>query len=82
MLCFFAMGFVDMVGIASNYVKADLNLSDSMANTLPSLVFLWFLIFSIPTSLLPRNGYMIMTGMPFSAAAFSPFTPAWAYSSK
>ena len=52
MLCFFAMGFVDMVGIASNYVKADLCLSDSMANTLPSLVFLWFLIFSIPTSLL------------------------------
>ena len=28
MLCFFAMGFVDLVGIASNYVKADLNLSD------------------------------------------------------
>ena len=24
MLCFFAMGFVDLVGIASNYVKADL----------------------------------------------------------
>ena len=52
MLCFFAMGFVDLVGIASNYVKADLNLSDSMANLLPSLVFFWFLIFSIPTSLL------------------------------
>ena len=29
MLCFFAMGFVDLVGIASNYVKADLGLSDS-----------------------------------------------------
>ena len=52
MLCFFAMGFVDLVGIASNYVKADLGLSDSMANLLPSLVFFWFLIFSIPTSLL------------------------------
>lgn len=25
MLCFFAMGFVDLVGIASNYVKADLD---------------------------------------------------------
>ena len=24
MLCFFAMGFVDLVGIASNYVQADL----------------------------------------------------------
>ena len=52
MLCFFAMGFVDLVGIASNYVKADLGLSDTVANLLPSLVFLWFFIFSIPTSLL------------------------------
>ena len=28
MLCFFAMGFVDLVGIASNYVKVDLNRSE------------------------------------------------------
>lgn len=52
MLCFFAMGFVDLVGIASNYVKADLGLNDSTANIFPSLVFFWFLIFSIPTSVL------------------------------
>ena len=52
MLCFFAMGFVDLVGIASNYVKADLGLSDSIANLLPSLVFFWFLIFSVPTGML------------------------------
>ena len=52
MLCFFSMGFVDLVGIASNYVKADLGLSDSVANVLPSLVFFWFLIFSIPTGML------------------------------
>ena len=52
MLCFFAMGFVDLVGIASNYVKADLGLSDSEANIFPSLVFFWFLIFSVPTGVL------------------------------
>ena len=40
MLCFFAMGFVDLVGIASNYVKADLGLTDSQANIFPSLVLL------------------------------------------
>ena len=39
MLCFFAMGFVDLVGIASNYVKEDLNLNDATANLFPSLVF-------------------------------------------
>ena len=34
MLCFFCMGFVDLVGIASNYVKEDLALTDSVANVL------------------------------------------------
>lgn len=52
MLCFFAMGFVDLVGIASNYVKADLGLNDATANMFPSLVFFWFLIFSVPTGML------------------------------
>ena len=52
MLCFFAMGFVDLVGIASNYVKEDLGLSDSVANVFPSMVFFWFLIFSVPTGIL------------------------------
>ncbi len=52
MLCFFSMGFVDLVGIASNYVKEDLNLNDATANLFPSLVFFWFLIFSVPTGML------------------------------
>ena len=52
MFCFFAMGFVDLVGIASNYVKEDLALNDSTANIFPSLVFFWFLIFSVPTGML------------------------------
>lgn len=55
MFCFFAMGFVDLVGIASNYVKADLGLSDSVANVFPSLVFFWFLIFSVPTGILMNH---------------------------
>ena len=52
MFCFFAMGFVDLVGIASNFVKKDLDLSDATANIFPFLVFFWFLIFSVPTSML------------------------------
>ena len=52
MLCFFAMGFVDLVGTASNYVQKDLGLSDTQANLFPSLVFFWFLIFSVPTGML------------------------------
>ncbi len=52
LFCFFCMGFVDLVGIASNYVKADLRLTDSVANVFPSLVFFWFLVFSVPTGVL------------------------------
>lgn len=52
MLCFFVMGFVDLVGTASNYVQKDLGLTDSQANLFPSLVFFWFLIFSVPTGML------------------------------
>lgn len=52
MLAFFVMGFVDLVGIATNYVKADFQLTDTVANLFPSMVFFWFLIFSIPTGML------------------------------
>lgn len=52
MFCFFAMGFVDLVGTASNFVQRDLGLTDSQANLFPSLVFFWFLIFSVPTGIL------------------------------
>ena len=52
MLCFFAMGFVDLVGTASNCLQKDLNLSNTLSNTMPSIVFFWFLIFSVPTSVL------------------------------
>lgn len=52
LLAFFAMGFVDLVGTASNFLKADLHLSDAEANFFPSLVFFWFLLFSVPTGML------------------------------
>lgn len=46
------MGFVDVVGISTNYVKSDFALSDTLSNLLPMMVFLWFLILSVPTGLL------------------------------
>ncbi len=49
---FFIMGLVDIVGISTSFVKKDFALSDSMSNLLPSMVFLWFAVFSVPTGLL------------------------------
>lgn len=52
MITFFTMGFVDLVGAVSNNMQEDFGLSDSAANFFPSLVFFWFLIFSVPTGML------------------------------
>jgi len=52
MFTFFTMGFVDLVGAASNHVQADLGLTEAQTYFIPSLVFFWFLIFSVPTSAL------------------------------
>jgi len=52
MMAFFTMGFVDLVGIATNYVKSDFELTDTMANSFSIMVFVWFLVFSVPTSIL------------------------------
>lgn len=49
---FFVMGFCDVVGISTSYVKNDFDLSESMAGLIPSMVFIWFLVLSIPFAML------------------------------
>ena len=49
MLSFYIMGFVDIVGVATGYIKNDFNLSNSTAQMLPFMVFIWFILVSIPT---------------------------------
>ena len=51
MFSFFVMGFVDIIGVTTNFVKEDFALSDSVANLFPSSVFLWFLLLSVPIGL-------------------------------
>lgn len=45
------MGFVDLVGVATGFVKQDYQLSDTVAQLLPTMVFLWFALLSIPTGI-------------------------------
>lgn len=47
---FFVMGFCDVVGIATSYVKEDFGLSETVAGFIPSMVFVWFLLLSIPAA--------------------------------
>ncbi len=68
---FFVMGFVDLVGVATGYVKQDFNLSDKVAQLIPFMVFIWFALMSIPTGVfqdrkgkkLTVNIGMILTGL-------------------
>jgi fucose permease len=54
LLAYFVMGFMDVVGIATSYLRADF--TGRMANEyfgfLSSVFFLWFLVLSIPTAML------------------------------
>ncbi len=66
LLSFYVMGFVDLVGVATGYIKKDFDLSDSVAQLLPSMVFVWFALLAIPTGIFQdRRGkrFTVNTGM-------------------
>ena len=77
MLAFFAMGAVDLVGIASNYVKEDFHLTDTMANLFPLMLFFWFFALSVPTGLLMnkigRKKTVLLSLFVSAAALIIPF---------
>lgn len=50
LLGFFIMGFCDLVGISVTYAQIQFNWSETQAGFLPSLVFLWFFILSVPVA--------------------------------
>ena len=52
LLTFIVMGFVDIVGVSTGYVQKDFGLSDTLAQFLPFMVFIWFFVFSIPIGIL------------------------------
>ncbi|BDD01076.1 MFS transporter [Persicobacter psychrovividus] len=48
---FLVMGFVDIVGVSVGYIKKDFQLSESAAQLIPSMVFIWFLLLSLPAGI-------------------------------
>ncbi|WP_295959418.1 MFS transporter [uncultured Alistipes sp.] len=55
LFCFGIMGFIDIVGVATSYVKQQYDLSDKVANLLPSMALMWFILISLPTGILMRR---------------------------
>lgn len=81
MFGFFIMGFVDIVGVATSYVKADFAGMDDKVSGLISLsCFLWFLILSIPTGMLMnRIGRKKTVVVSFAITAFAMLIPVLKY---
>lgn len=81
MFGFFIMGFVDIVGVATSYVKADFAGMDDKVSGLFSLsCFLWFLILSIPTGMLMnRIGRKKTVVVSFAITALAMLIPVLKY---
>jgi MFS transporter, FHS family, L-fucose permease len=51
-MAFIVMGFVDIVGVATGYIKKDFGLTDSLAQLIPSMALFWFFVLSVPSGIL------------------------------
>jgi MFS transporter, FHS family, L-fucose permease len=49
---FIVMGFVDIIGVATGYIKHDFQLNDFTAQFFPMMVLLWFFCLSVPVGIL------------------------------
>jgi FHS family L-fucose permease-like MFS transporter len=52
LMAFFVGSFCDLVGIGVDRAKLDFELSNTMAQLIPSAVFLWFFFLSVPVGIL------------------------------
>jgi FHS family L-fucose permease-like MFS transporter len=51
-MSFIVMGFIDIIGVATGYIKQDFKLTDFVAQFLPMMVLLWFFVLSVPAGVL------------------------------
>ena len=81
MFGFFIMGFVDIVGVATSYVKADFaGMEDKVSGLISLSCFLWFLILSIPTGMLMnRIGRKKTVVVSFAITALAMLIPVLKY---
>lgn len=51
-MSFIVMGFVDIVGVATGFIKKDFGLTDDLAQLIPSMALFWFFVLSVPSGIL------------------------------
>ena len=70
-MSFIVMGFVDIVGVATGFIKKDFVLTDDLAQLIPSMALFWFFVLSVPSGILQDkfgkkrmlNIGMLLTGL-------------------
>ena len=81
LMSFFVMSFCDLVGIGVDRVKIDFTLSNTLAQLIPSAVFLWFFILSVPVGILQdRIGKRTVLNIGMLITAIGLFFPYFFYS--
>jgi fucose permease len=55
LLASFIMGYIDIIGAAMGYVQKDFSLSETLTKLLPTSVFIWFFLLSVPISVLQKS---------------------------
>ena len=82
LLSFFVMSFCDLVGIGVDRVKSDYpEISNTLIQLIPSAVFLWFFILSVPVGILQdRIGKRNVLNLGMLVTALGLFVPYFFYS--
>jgi len=76
LVSFFVMSFSDLVGIGVDRVKLEFDLSNTLAQLIPSAVFVWFFILSVPVGILQdRIGKRNMLNIGMGITAIGLFIP-------
>jgi fucose permease len=76
LVSFFVMSFCDLVGIGVDRVKLDFGLSNTLVQLIPSAVFVWFFILSVPIGILQdRIGKRNMVNIGMGITALGLFVP-------
>ena len=80
LVSFFVMSFCDLVGIGVDRVKLEFGLSNTLVQLIPSAVFVWFFILSVPVGILQdRIGKRNMVNIGMGITAIGLFIPFFFY---
>jgi fucose permease len=81
LMAFFVMSFCDLVGIGVDRVKLEFGLSNTLSQLIPSAVFLWFFVLSVPIGIMQdRIGKRSMLNIGMTLTAAGLFLPIILYS--